>query len=248
MSLHTIINDKILNTEINWFYFSRSHRKELCNPDQETVNTFRHPGLPSVTAIWCPVPDSHLSERRLALTAAWISIHQRPFIHSWVALQPFVGPWPLLQLHNHFYTVGRTPCTGDQPVARVLPKHRATHTHNNAHSHPCLEWGSNPRSQRASERAKTVYALDLAATVIDNRLSVTAINIIQSVSDNCELAHGPKLCRKFDMDIGLKRPHYLKYTGYYGPWVLPELSLRTLYFAQRVSMSKGKGKVDPVLN
>jgi hypothetical protein len=30
------------------------------------------------------------------------------------------------------YTVGRTPCTGDQPVARPLPAHRL-----NAHRHPC---------------------------------------------------------------------------------------------------------------
>jgi hypothetical protein len=45
------------------------------------------------------------------------------------------------------YTVGRTPCTGDQPVARPLPAHRI-----NAHRHPCLEWDSNPRPQRSSER------------------------------------------------------------------------------------------------
>jgi hypothetical protein len=36
----------------------------------------------------------------------------------------FVGPWPLLQFCNHFYTVGRTPWTSDQPVARPLPTHR----------------------------------------------------------------------------------------------------------------------------
>jgi hypothetical protein len=31
------------------------------------------------------------------------------FIHSSVALQPFVGPWPRLQFRNLFYTDGRTP-------------------------------------------------------------------------------------------------------------------------------------------
>jgi hypothetical protein len=98
------------------------------------------------------------------------------------------------------------------------------------------------------ERARTVYALDRAATVIGNRLSGTTFNIIQSVSDNCELAHGPKLCRKFDVDIGLKKLHYFKYTGYYRPWMLPELSLRTLNFVQKVSMNTGKGKIIPVLN
>jgi hypothetical protein len=37
-----------------------------------------------------------------------------------MALQPFVGPWPLLQIHNLFLH-RRTPWTGDQPVARSLP-------------------------------------------------------------------------------------------------------------------------------
>jgi hypothetical protein len=41
-----------------------------------------------------------------------------------VALQPF-GLWPLFQFLN-LYTVGRTPWTGDQRVARPLPKHSTT--------------------------------------------------------------------------------------------------------------------------
>jgi hypothetical protein len=36
---------------------------------------------------------------------------------------------------------------GDQPVARPLPTRRI-----NAHRHPCVEWDSNPRSQRSSWR------------------------------------------------------------------------------------------------
>jgi hypothetical protein len=50
------------------------------------------------------------------------------------------------------YTVGRTPWTGDQAVARPLPSHRQ----------PYLEWDSIP----AFERAKTGHALDRAATLI----------------------------------------------------------------------------------
>jgi hypothetical protein len=41
---------------------------------------------------------------------------------------PF-GLWPLFQFLN-LYTVGRTPWTGDQPVARPLPKYRTTQTQN----------------------------------------------------------------------------------------------------------------------
>jgi hypothetical protein len=44
-----------------------------------------------------------------------------------MALQPFVGPWPLLQFRNHFYTDGRTPWMSDQPVAKPLPTHKTTH-------------------------------------------------------------------------------------------------------------------------
>jgi hypothetical protein len=85
------------------------------------------------------------------------------FIHSSMALQPFVGPWPLLQFRNLFYIDGRTPWKRDQPVAWTLPTHRTTqtqnkrththtHTHTHTQRHPCLEWDSNTRPERLSER------------------------------------------------------------------------------------------------
>jgi hypothetical protein len=46
-----------------------------------------------------------------------------------VALQSFVGPWPLCSFLI-FYTDDRTPWTEDQSVARPLPTHRATQTQN----------------------------------------------------------------------------------------------------------------------
>jgi hypothetical protein len=52
------------------------------------------------------------------------------FIHSSMALQSFVGPWPRLKFSNLLYTVGRTPLTGVQPVARPLPTHRTIKTQN----------------------------------------------------------------------------------------------------------------------
>jgi hypothetical protein len=76
-----------------------------------------------------------------------------PFIHSSMALQLFVGPGPLLQFRNLFYTDGRTPWTSDQSVARPLPTHRTTQTENKrTHRHPSFEWDSNRRSQRSGER------------------------------------------------------------------------------------------------
>jgi hypothetical protein len=46
-----------------------------------------------------------------------------------MALQPYVEPWPLFHFLT-LYTVGRTPWTGDQRVARPLLTHRATYKQN----------------------------------------------------------------------------------------------------------------------
>jgi hypothetical protein len=80
-----------------------------------------------------------------------------------MALQPFVGPWPLLQFRNLFYTVGRTPWTEDQPVARPLPTHRI-----NAHTQTSMTRVGFESAIPVFQRAQTVHALDRAATVIGN--------------------------------------------------------------------------------
>jgi hypothetical protein len=48
-------------------------------------------------------------------------------------------------------TVGRTPWTGDLPIARQLPTQEKTNRIN-AHRHPCLEWDSNRWFQCSSGR------------------------------------------------------------------------------------------------
>jgi hypothetical protein len=54
---------------------------------------------------------------------------------------------------------------GDQPVARPLPAHRTAQTHNKLTQTPMPQVGFEP-TMPVLERAKTVYALDHAATVI----------------------------------------------------------------------------------
>jgi hypothetical protein len=49
------------------------------------------------------------------------------YIYLW--LYSLCGPWPLFQFLNP-YTVGTTPWTEDQPVARPLPTHRTAKTQN----------------------------------------------------------------------------------------------------------------------
>jgi hypothetical protein len=65
-----------------------------------------------------------------------------------------------------FYTVGRTPWMGDQPVARPLP----AHTHRTQAQNKCTQTTMPPvgfeSMTPAFERAKAVHILDLAAIMI----------------------------------------------------------------------------------
>jgi hypothetical protein len=77
---------------------------------------------------------------------------------------------PLLDLGRFFsflilYTVGRTPWTGDQPVAKPLRTNRTTQTRNKRTQTTVPRVGFEPTIP-AFERAQTVHALDRAATVI----------------------------------------------------------------------------------
>jgi hypothetical protein len=64
-----------------------------------------------------------------------------------------------------FYTVGGTPWTGDQPVARSLPAHRTAQTQNNRKQTSKHRVGFEPMIA-VFELAKTVHALDRAAAMI----------------------------------------------------------------------------------
>jgi hypothetical protein len=81
-----------------------------------------------------------------------------------MALQPFAGPWPLFHFLD-FYKVGRTPWTGDQPVARPLPIHRTEQTQNKRTQTSMPQVEFEP-TVPVFEWAKTVHALDRASTVI----------------------------------------------------------------------------------
>jgi hypothetical protein len=92
----------------------------------------------------------------------------RSFIHSSVALQPFVGPWPLLQFRNHF----------SQPVGllgRVVNQSQGRYLHvgqqDRINTYTDIHVLSGIRSHDPSVRAKTVHALDRAATVIGVHLN-----------------------------------------------------------------------------
>jgi hypothetical protein len=81
------------------------------------------------------------------------------YILSSMALQPFVGPWSLLQLRKLFYTDGRTPWTSDQFVTRPLPTQQYQHkqrkfAYTNIHALTGIR--THYSSFRASLRPRTV--------------------------------------------------------------------------------------------
>jgi hypothetical protein len=64
-----------------------------------------------------------------------------------------------------FYTAGRTPGKGDQPVARPLPAHRTAQTQNKC-IQTSMPWVGFEPTTPLFERSKTVHALDSATAVI----------------------------------------------------------------------------------
>jgi hypothetical protein len=81
-----------------------------------------------------------------------------------MALQPLLDVGRFFNFLT-FYTVGMTPWTGDQPVARSLPTHRTAQTQNKC-THTFMPRVDFEPTIPALERAKTGHALDRAATVI----------------------------------------------------------------------------------
>jgi hypothetical protein len=85
-----------------------------------------------------------------------------PFIYGFTALC-----WTLaaFSVSSSFYTVGMIPWAGDQPVARPLPSPRTAKTQNKRTQTSIPQVGFQPTIP-VFKQAKTLYALDRAATVI----------------------------------------------------------------------------------
>jgi hypothetical protein len=69
------------------------------------------------------------------------------------------------------YTVGRTPWTGDHPVAMSLPTHRTTHTQNTS-KHTDIYASSGIRTHDPTVQAEEDGSCLSAVTVISNVLSI----------------------------------------------------------------------------
>jgi hypothetical protein len=103
-----------------------------------------------------------------------------------MALQPFVGPWPLFSFVNFPHTIGRTPWTGNQPIARPLPIHRTTETQNKRTQTSIPRVGFEPTIP-AFERGKKVHVLDRAAAMIGTTTTTTTTTTNNNNNNNNNL-------------------------------------------------------------
>jgi hypothetical protein len=108
------------------------------------------------------------------------------------------GLWPFQFLN--LYTVGRTPWTGDQHVARLLPTQRTTQTQKILTQTSMPRVGFEPMIP-VFERAKMVHGLDRAATVIGISFLLghnIQLNTLYSDTLNLHSSHVYLLCLEFE--------------------------------------------------
>jgi hypothetical protein len=107
-----------------------------------------------------------------------------------------------------FYVVGRTPWTGDQPVARPLPAHRATPKQDKRTqtSMPRVEFES---TTPVFQRAKTVHVFDRAVIVIGDIIYAVVQRPLNTSKVNHKL-----LYRKIYVLILRKQSVARKYSKY----------------------------------
>jgi hypothetical protein len=108
------------------------------------------------------------------------------YIYLSMTLQHFVGLWPLFSFFI-IYTVGRTPRTGDQPVARPLLAHTEKPKQNKSTQTSMPPVGFKPTIP-VFELAKTVHALDGAATLIGAMQTQDTLITIQALFNACKTA------------------------------------------------------------
>jgi hypothetical protein len=127
-----------------WFYLSKNTSYEA---PRYAVFLNRLPFHSSSVKIFFSAPNSQTPSAYICLSvcrSVGLSVCRSLWL---MAVQP-LWRWPPFNFLN-IYTVGRTPWTGDQPIARPLPTHRLTQTQTTM---PRAD--SSPRSQCSSRRRR----------------------------------------------------------------------------------------------
>jgi hypothetical protein len=109
-------------------------------------------------------------------------IHPPVYLSIYLAmsLQPFVAPWQLCQfldlLHSQYESLD-----GDQAVARPLPTHRTAQTDNKRTQTSMPQVRFEP-TITVFDPAKTVHALERAATMIGPQIFSRSVNVLLRIN------------------------------------------------------------------
>jgi hypothetical protein len=135
-------------------------------------NELQHfsPSSPTTTIYLSIYLSAYLSIYLSIRVSIYLSIYLSIRVSIYLSIYLSIALQFLLDLGRFFsfllpHTIGRTPWTGDQPLARLLPAHRETKTQNKR-THTSMPWVRFEATISVFEQAKTVHALDRAATVI----------------------------------------------------------------------------------
>jgi hypothetical protein len=92
-----------------------------------------------------------------------------------MALKPFVGPWPLFSVSWSSYAVGRTPWTGDQPVARPLLPHMTAQTQNKRRQTSMPQVRFEPNWTKTVHTARLLWSAATNVTVANSCCSLRVL-------------------------------------------------------------------------
>jgi hypothetical protein len=153
-------------------YLRKPNNVELLKPWNTSLCSSLH--LPDISRIFrdegiaYDALNSYTIQGQMVRSVTYLSI----YLSIYPSIHPSIyGSTALLLDLGHFfsfltfYTVCSTPLTGDQPVERPLPAHGIAKTQNKR-TQTCMPRVGFELTILVFEWAKTVHALDRAATVI----------------------------------------------------------------------------------
>jgi hypothetical protein len=117
-------NEPMICEILNVRYYNQLLISDLTTPKYLTHNTSLYAYINCfMTALFSAVGYREIS---------WIAFTETSHLTGFflIILPAYSEPWSLIQLHNDFFTDGRTLWGSNQPIAKPLPKHRTTQTQN----------------------------------------------------------------------------------------------------------------------
>jgi hypothetical protein len=129
-----------------------------------------------------------------------------------------------------FYTVSKPSWTGDQHDARPLPTYRTTQT-KNKRTQTSMPWVGLEPTTSEFERAKTIHALDRAATVIGTYVFIVLRNPQTLMEPEISMSYSEEPSRGFYSQPDASSPHPPLQCPY-APYILSLLFIRSANYLE----------------